>query len=1374
MAVLTPARSALARAGATRAGYPIAQGLVMPIAALSGASGVRAGRIRANVHSTQPFVSVNGVQVATARLTANAKVLDGSLTVADILNATPNTASMRVKGFVAVEGQGVIVTLGSINNLTREFAGSILSSNLGYVGTPANFEQSLNLIDYTWGLNKRKVTGYYHGSATTIAQSLISTYAPGYTSLNVVAGLPTVDGGITFTEQDLTACLTQLAQRIGGDWYCDYDKDVHLFFADTSATDPTILNAIHPTLTLLSMSRDLSQVVTRVYVEGGGVNAFATCAVGETILPLEGDPTWYSPTGGTVKVGAQHVTYTGVQPAVGGGLVGTGAAPSGAPVLALASGAAGVETGPHTYGVTFVTAGGESIVSPLAVITTSVEAAPASAPTAAAPTIGTGPNPGSHDYAVTFVTTAGETTAGPSVTQATTVTPAPAGSPTPGTPTVGAGVTDGDHDYAVTFITAIGETTPSGISAQATAGPMAAPASAPTVGTATAGTGPETGSHDYAVTFVNAAGETTAGPSVTKVTDTTIPPAAALTADTPVSGTGSVTVGSHDYAVTFVTATGETPAGPSVTRTMAATLDPPASALTAAAPTAGGSIDAGSHDYVVTFVTATGETTGGTTSAPATTGGSVVVGYVTPPASGATISNNLAFSTLDYSVGDSLVLRVTYVNGYGETTIGSASNTLTAVGSTGSPSVAAVFDMTSIPVSGDGTVTAKRVYLYVNGTQTWYHEFAASTTTGTWFTRSAGTPPGTNTAALYGAANTIPLTAIPTGAANVTARKVYRRFNSAGTFKLVTTIANNSGTTYTDTTANSGLGADAPSSNTATLQRIPLTAIPTGTSEVTSRNVYRTAAGGSQLKLLTTIANNVGTTFTDTVADASLGANIPVTNTAVLNVNHLTAIPTGPTSTTSRKVYRTAIGSAQLKLLATIANNSTTTLTDSTIDASLGANVPTSNTAAMNQIPLTAIPLGDANVTSRKLYRRSGGAGLKLLATLADNTTTTYLDVVANGSLGAAVPVTSTAYLQRIALSAIPIGGTLVTSRKVYRTAAGGTQLKLLATLADNTTTVFADTVTDASLGANVPTTNTAAENTVALSAIPIGSATVTKRRLYRTAVATFDTFGAPTNNPAQLKLLHEIADNTTATYTDSLADGSLTTNVPTSDTSGLAQPTGNVLAGSAALQVASIGPFPTAGWAVIGNGQQVVRYTGISGQLLTGIPSSGAGAIAATIAFNSTVTSAPQLTGIPASGAGSILYAVLKGDSVNLFEQVDDVPAQTALAALIGGDGIQEDSLQDRRLAKTEARARGTAQLALKKDVLVAIHFQTRDINTRAGRTIRVNLGAPFNLVMVDFLIQHVAMSAFAPAFFPTCDATASSIRYTFDDLLRSLAATH
>ena len=54
-----------------------------------------------------------------------------------------------------------------------------------------------------------------------------------------------------------------------------------------------------------------------------------------------------------------------------------------------------------------------------------------------------------------------------------------------------------------------------------------------------------------------------------------------------------------------------------------------------------------------------------------------------------------------------------------------------------------------------------------------------------------------------------------------------------------------------------------------------MSAIAAGPAGTTARKLYRTVAGGSQLKLVTTLADNVTTTYTDSTPDASLGANAP-------------------------------------------------------------------------------------------------------------------------------------------------------------------------------------------------------------------------------------------------------------------------------------------------------------------------------------------------------------------------------------------------------------------------------------------------------------------------------------------------------------------
>lgn len=77
------------------------------------------------------------------------------------------------------------------------------------------------------------------------------------------------------------------------------------------------------------------------------------------------------------------------------------------------------------------------------------------------------------------------------------------------------------------------------------------------------------------------------------------------------------------------------------------------------------------------------------------------------------------------------------------------------------------------------------------------------------------------------------------------------------------------------------------------------------------------------------------------------------------------------------------------------------------------------------------------------------------------------------GTISGAVTVADKTVNGKVTVSAIPTGGSLVTSRKLYRTAAAGSTYLLLATIADNTTTSYTDNVADASLGVGVPATNT-------------------------------------------------------------------------------------------------------------------------------------------------------------------------------------------------------------------------------------------------------------------------------------------------------------
>uniref|UniRef100_A0A6M3IR49 Putative tail protein n=1 Tax=viral metagenome TaxID=1070528 RepID=A0A6M3IR49_9ZZZZ len=82
--------------------------------------------------------------------------------------------------------------------------------------------------------------------------------------------------------------------------------------------------------------------------------------------------------------------------------------------------------------------------------------------------------------------------------------------------------------------------------------------------------------------------------------------------------------------------------------------------------------------------------------------------------------------------------------------------------------------------------------------------------------------------------------------------------------------------TYVNATGETGLGTESNQITTdISNKQVALSAIPVSSSgSVTSRKIYRTKAGGTDYYLLTTIANNTATTYTDNTADASLTGGV--------------------------------------------------------------------------------------------------------------------------------------------------------------------------------------------------------------------------------------------------------------------------------------------------------------------------------------------------------------------------------------------------------------------------------------------------------------------------------------------------------------------
>src|SRR5262245_23902785 len=801
---ITPARSNLARSGATRSGWPITVGTRAWLYALSNIA--RSGAIRSNYTSARGFVSMGGIQVGTRPTTADQKIV-GGVTITDALNEQPNRCTFRVRGLVPTIGSDVIVTLGSTNNGDRLFAGQVLSFSQGYTGTPLNYWHDVSAIDWTWGLNQRLVARRWTNySATTIAIDLVTAGAPNYAITGIAPNLPILDE-FTVTNEELSSALSALAKRIGGYWYVDYDRTVHLFTGTESGwTAPSVLNAAHETLRELVVDKDGSQLVTRVYIEAGGVQTLARVVPGETLIPVQ-STSWYDAAGGMVLSGPQRIRYTGIQAGGGGSLVGPGAAPVVAPAGSVVSGT-GIDPGAHDYSVSYVTASGESLPGPRLSLLVGAISPPAAALVVGSQTLGAGPDPGAHSWIVTFLTATGETLAGPAASATIPPAPVPIAAPVPGTPGFGGSLAPGSYTYLVTFVTPAGESS---------AGPASNPATmvnttianAPAPGMA--GNGPNDTQGDltightygYVVCWSTAAGQTVHTAQTAAVSFMNVPALAS---------TSNPAKSSHILI--------DVPYGPSgvqwchlyrVDQTQFPGNNPPDYRLLASFPNG-----------------AAGQTT-----------------RFTDTLANAAIAGNSAPT--------------------GTNTTGAWTTSV---------------PLTAIPVGPTGT-TARKLFRSSGGALGLFATIGNNSTT-TYTDTGAGAgaaPPTINTAGQ----RQVALAQIPIGGPDVTGRRIYRtRADQTTPFALAFELSNNTATTATDTIPDVSLGAAPPATATAIAAKVQLTSVPTGPATVTQRKIYRTKANTSTLLLLTTIADNTTATWTDTAADATLGAAPPGSDTSGL------------------------------------------------------------------------------------------------------------------------------------------------------------------------------------------------------------------------------------------------------------------------------------------------------------------------------------------------------------------------------------------------------------------------------------------------------------------------------------------------------------
>ena len=340
--------------------------------ALSGIA--RSGASRSGAFTPTPLATIGGVR-------CEPKILTETLSIRDQLPSGGNTAqktcSFRltapVAGVATLVGADVQLYLGSLNGGLL-FGGTIVKSQLVYLG-PALVYTDVTVDGYGFLLNRRLVNKSYVAlSITAIVADLLTTFASGYTPALVQAGLPAVT--IAFAMTTLSDALTQLAVIADAIWFVDDHKQLALFTPGNDPRTPPATVTNGNTLSL-SLTDDIQPTRTRIYaaVQGSGTSVAAATFAGALVIPVK-NAYPFAPSGQLLVstpvasgVAAEPiisrtdlVSYSGVSHAA---LV---APMTVAPSITVSWGnsTGGLTSGAtYTWGFTFVTANGETTVSPL-------------------------------------------------------------------------------------------------------------------------------------------------------------------------------------------------------------------------------------------------------------------------------------------------------------------------------------------------------------------------------------------------------------------------------------------------------------------------------------------------------------------------------------------------------------------------------------------------------------------------------------------------------------------------------------------------------------------------------------------------------------------------------------------------------------------------------------------------------------------------------------------------------------------------------------------------------------------------------------------------------------------------------------------------
>jgi hypothetical protein len=866
-------------------------GLAAQLAASSSFAIATAADIRPlGPSAVSAVITFNGVTQTSNRIRKS------SLTITDALNEAPNTCEFIVDGTPPAIGTDVKIGLSNVLAGSLIFAGTVQRVDQKYEAEDRTIPSwKVSCQDYTYLINRRLVVGSWtNTSATVVAQQIVTTFAPGFSTAGIVAGLPAIT--VSFAGQPVMAALAEIANLVGGYTNVDYGKVVRLFITDateapTAITGPGGLVQNNPPITATS---DESQLRTRVIVRGqnGTVSGPAGWDIppASPQIPIDKDSSPFDPAGQAITVADEVVTYTSTAPGGQASTVtGNVPAPSAAPVPVLATGQAGGLAGVYAWKVAYANAQGETEVGPASLNLT----APTVAPPGSPPGVGqpfnsaVGPLVGTYAYGVSFLNSIGETLRSPLVSR-TAAALAP-----PATPLVGDGPAAGNlpvgatFKYVTTFMTAYGETL---ASAQATYIPSALQQASLSGATGITFGGIFGGPYLYGISIVTAIGESSPPNTINAGSGfSTSAPLVNVAWNGFQDTLGRIAPGDYAWAVSYYSDRyGESPLGPQFLLHIGGTLNV---RLQMALPA----------------------------GLPANADGIRVYRGLQ--------GGNPFQLNADFRAGS---IPSTYFDVLSQ---GECGNQFPL-----HPIRAGQAQQWTLSPSAAPGVLARRIYRTKAGGSELFLVGEVQNNLLTTFTDSkfdadliARSPVSQTT----GRQCSVVIATSPRP--GVTGRRIYRTQANGSIFYMIAEIKDNTTTTFADNIPDSALTTTTLSgTHTAGGEQTLISSVPVGPAGTLARKIYRTVAGGTELQFLGQISDNTTLSFLDTVPDANLGQTAPLLNTAGASAVNLTNVPTGGAGVTQRIIYRTAAGGLDFKYVGTINDNSTTTYLDDKADSSLG------------------------------------------------------------------------------------------------------------------------------------------------------------------------------------------------------------------------------------------------------------------------------------------------------------------------------------------------------------------------------------------------------------------------------------------------------